>query len=283
MAKQFTDLGKLPENGNLLIVDGLNLAFRWKHAKKEFFKVEYVRTVESLAKSYDCGSIVILGDGGSDYRKTIDPEYKANRTERYADQTEEEKQEFLNFLAEFQSSMDLCKDKGYLTMKYKGVEADDIAAVLCINREELGIDDIWLVSSDKDWDLLVNENISRFSTVTRKETTIDNWDEHYDFDPEYFLTYKCLTGDKGDNVPGVNGIGPKRASSLIAEYGDVFDIMTILPIESRYKFMQSLNEFGADNLEKSVELMDLTYDPDAAVLGQSDNILNLVRNYVSKN
>ena len=112
---------------------------------------------------------------------------------------------------------------------------------------------------------------------------MDNWDEHYDFDPEYFLTYKCLTGDKGDNVPGVNGIGPKRASSLIAEYGDVFDIMTILPIESRYKFMQSLNEFGADNLEKSVELMDLTYDPDAAVLGQSDNILNLVRNYVSKN
>ena len=136
--------------------------------------------------------------------------------------------------------MDLCKDKGYLTMKYKGVEADDIAAVLCINREELGIDDVWLVSSDKDWDLLVNENISRFSTVTRKETTMDNWDEHYDFDPEYFLTYKCLTGDKGDNVPGVNGIGPKRASSLIAEYGDVFDIMTMLPIESRYKFMQSL-------------------------------------------
>ena len=222
-----------------------------------------------------------MGDGGSEYRKQIDPEYKANRTERYADQTEEEKQEFLNFLGEFQESMNMCKDKGYLTMKYKGVEADDIAAVMCINREELGIEDIWLVSSDKDWDLLVNENISRFSTVTRKETTIGNWDEHYDFDPEYFLTYKCLTGDKGDNVPGVNGIGPKRASSLIAEYGDVFDIMSTLPIESRYKFMQSLNEFGQDNLEKNVELMDLTYNPDGAVLGRSNEILELVKNYVS--
>ena len=281
MAIEFTSLGKLPTNGNLLIVDGLNLALRWKHAKKEFFKVEYVRTVESLAKSYNCGHIVVLGDGGSEYRKQIDPEYKANRTERYADQTEEEKQEFLNFLGEFQESMNMCKDKGYLTMKYKGVEADDIAAVMCINREELGIEDIWLVSSDKDWDLLVNENISRFSTVTRKETTIGNWDEHYDFDPEYFLTYKCLTGDKGDNVPGVNGIGPKRASSLIAEYGDVFDIMSTLPIESRYKFMQSLNEFGQDNLEKNVELMDLTYNPDGAVLGRSNEILELVKNYVS--
>ena len=257
MAKEFTSLGAKPTpNGNLLIVDGLNLAFRWKHQKKEFFKVEYVRTIESLAKSYDCGEIVVLGDGGSDYRKTIDSEYKANRKERYADQTEEEKQEFLNFLGEFQKTVDLCNEKGYLTMKFKGVEADDIAAVICLNREEIGIEDIWLVSSDKDWDLLVNENISRFSTVTRKETTMDNWDEHYDFHPDMYLTFKCLTGDKGDNVPGVNGIGPKRASSLIATHGDVFDLMSQLPIDSKYKFMQNLNEFGSDNLARNIELMD---------------------------
>ena len=282
MAIEFTNLGAKPNpNGNLLIVDGLNLAFRWKHQKKEFFKVEYVRTIESLAKSYDCGEIVVLGDGGSDYRKTIDSEYKANRKERYADQTEEEKQEFLNFLGEFQKTVDLCNEKGYLTMKFKGVEADDIAAVICLNREEIGIEDIWLVSSDKDWDLLVNENISRFSTVTRKETTMDNWDEHYDFHPDMYLTFKCLTGDKGDNVPGVNGIGPKRASSLIATHGDVFDLMSQLPIDSKYKFMQNLNEFGSDNLAKNVELMDLTYDPDAQVLGKEQEIIGLVKNYVS--
>jgi 5'-3' exonuclease len=194
MAIEFTSLGKPPTpNGNLLVVDGLNLAFRWKHQKKEFFKVEYVRTIESLAKSYGCGSIVVLGDGGSDYRKGIDPMYKANRKERYADQTEEEKLEFEQFLGEFQKTVDLCNEKGYLTIKYKGVEADDIAAVIAQNRENLGIEDIWLVSSDKDWDLLVNENISRFSTVTRKETTLGNWDEHYDFEPDKYLTFKCLS------------------------------------------------------------------------------------------
>ena len=282
MAIEFTSLGAKPTpNGNLLIVDGLNLAFRWKHQKKEFFKVEYVRTIESLAKSYNCGEIVVLGDGGSDYRKEIDPEYKANRKERYADQTEEERQEFLNFLGEFQKTVELCNEKGYLTIKYNGVEADDIAAVICQAREELGLEEIWLVSSDKDWDLLVNENISRFSTVTRKETTMGNWDEHYDFEPDKYLTFKCLTGDKGDNVPGVNGIGPKRASSLIADYGDVFDIMSTLPIDSRYKFMQNLNEFGSDNLARNIELMDLTYDPDAQVLGKSKEIIGLVKNYVS--
>ena len=52
--------------------------------------------------------------------------------------------------------------------------------------------------------------VSRFSTVTRKETTVDNWDEHYDFPMEDYI-YKCLVGDKGDNVPGVQGVGPKRA------------------------------------------------------------------------
>jgi 5'-3' exonuclease len=282
MAIEFTSLGNPPTpNGNLLVVDGLNLAFRWKHQKKEFFKVEYLRTIESLAKSYDCGEIVVLGDGGSDYRKSIDPEYKANRKERYADQTEEERQEFMNFLGEFQKCIDLCKEKGYLTIKYNGVEADDIAAVIALNREDIGIQDIWMVSSDKDWDLLITENISRFSTVTRKETTIGNWDEHYDFPPEMYLTFKCLTGDKGDNVPGVNGIGPKRASSLIADHGDVFDLMSQLPIQSKYKFMQNLNEFGAENLAKNIELMDLSYDPDAQVLGHSKEIIGLVKNYVS--
>jgi len=283
MAIEFTNLGKPAPNGNLLIVDGLNLAFRWKHQKKEFYKQEYIRTVDSLAKSYNCGDIVILGDGGSDYRKSIDPEYKANRKERYKDQTEEERKEFENFLGEFQKTMEALEAKGYLTMKYNGVEADDIAAVICLAREEIGIEDIWMVSSDKDWDLLITENISRFSTVTRKETTIGNWDEHYDFDPEYYLTFKCLTGDKGDNVPGVSGIGPKRAAGIIEDYGDVFDIMTTLPIESRYKFMQNLNEFGAEALETNIELMDLSYDPDAQVLGRRSEIIKLVRNYVSKN
>ena len=283
MAIEFTNLGQKPTpNGNLLIVDGLNLAFRWKHQKKEFFKVEYVRTVESLAKSYNCGEIVVLGDGGSDYRKAIDPEYKANRKERYAEQTPEEEAEFLEFLAEFQLTMNQLKEKGYLTLKYQGVEADDIAAHICQQREELGIDEIWLISSDKDWDLLVNDKVSRFSTVTRKETTVHNWDEHYDFDPEYFLTYKCLTGDKGDNVPGVTGVGPKRATQLIEQYGDVFDIMASLPIDGRYKYIQNLNEFGSEGLEIGVKLMDLTYDVEAALLGHGNEIVKLVENYVSE-
>ena len=283
MAIKFTNHGKPSPNGNLLIVDGLNLAFRWKHQGNTDFEHEYVRTVQSLAKSYNCGEIVVLGDGGSNYRKEIYPEYKANRKERYAEQTPEEEAEFLEFLQEFGTTMNTLKYKGYLTLKYQGVEADDIAALICQNREELGLEEIWMISSDRDWDLLVGENISRFSTVTRKETTLLNWDEHYDFDPEYFLTYKCLTGDKGDNVPGVDGVGPKRAAQLIEQYGDIFDIMASLPLEGKYKYIQNLNEFGSEGLETGIQLMDLTYDVDGAVLGHAKEIIGLVEDYVSKN
>jgi len=282
MAIQFMNHGKPTPNGNLLIVDGLNLAFRWKHQGNLDFEHEYVRTVQSLAKSYNCGEIVVLGDGGSNYRKEVYPEYKANRKERYAEQTPEEEAEFLEFLQEFGTTMNTLKYKGYLTLKYQGVEADDIAALICQNREDLGLEEIWMISSDRDWDLLVDENISRFSTVTRKETTLLNWDEHYDFDPEYFLTYKCLTGDKGDNVPGVDGVGPKRAAQLIEQYGDIFDIMASLPLEGKYKYIQNLNEFGSEGLETGVKLMDLTYDVDAAVLGHAKEIIGLVKDYVSK-
>ena len=90
MAITFSSLGNQIQNGNLLIVDGLNVAFRWKHSRQLEFKHDYVRTVESLAKSYNCGNIIILADGGSTYRKRLAPDYKGNRAEKYAQQTEQE-------------------------------------------------------------------------------------------------------------------------------------------------------------------------------------------------
>ena len=57
---KFIDVGVQEHNNNLLIVDGLNVAFRWRYKKIPYYTNDYVRTVESLAKSYDCGNIIIL-------------------------------------------------------------------------------------------------------------------------------------------------------------------------------------------------------------------------------
>jgi len=259
MATTLANLGAPAPIGNLLIVDGLNVAFRWKHQGVTDFKYDYVRTIESLAKSYNAGTIIICADGGSTWRKEIYPEYKANRKERYAEQTAAEAKEFEMFMAEFANSLTLLKEK-HPVFHFKGVEADDIAAFITHNIE---FDECWLISSDKDWDLLITDKVSRFSTVTRKETTVHNWDEHYDFEIEDYITFKCLTGDKGDNVPGVPGVGPKRAVQLMEQYGTVFDIYDACPLEGKYKYIQAVNE-NAEQLLMNVELMDLnTYSEDA--------------------
>jgi len=258
----------------VLIVDALNLAFRWKHQGRTDFREQYVETVKSLANSYKCGRIIITADwGSSSYRKELLPEYKQNRKDKYAVQTEEEKQAFADFFDEYEATLELLEES-YTILRYKGVEADDLAAHLVKQKEEYGLKDIWLLSSDRDWDLLIQDGVSRFSYVTRKEVTINNWSDHYEVTPEQYISFKCLTGDKGDNVPGINGIGPKRAAQLIEEYGDALTIYDNIPLDGKYKYIQELNA-NAEVLLKNYELMDLiTYCDDA--IG-TDNISEIQR------
>jgi len=262
MAFNFTD--KLVNDGNCtLIVDALNLAFRWKHQGRSDFRYEYQRTVQSLAKSYDCKNIIITADqGSSSYRKDISPQYKQNRKDKFAEQSEQEKMEFEEFISEYEATLELLQEDCTL-FRFRGVEADDLAAHLVKNKNKYNLEYIWLISSDRDWDLLIQENVARFSYVTRKEVTLDNWKEHYEVSPEEYISLKCLTGDKGDNVPGIPGIGPKRALGLIKEYGDALNIYDACPIPGKYKYIESLNE-NYEQILQNYELMDLvTYCDDA--------------------
>ena len=262
MAFNFTD--KLINDGNCtLIVDALNLAFRWKHQGRTDFRYEYQRTVESLAKSYDCKNVIITADlGSSSYRKEINPEYKQNRKEKFAEQSEAEKMAFEEFISEYEATLELLQEDHTL-LRFRGVEADDIAAHLVKHKDRYDLEYIWLISSDRDWDLLIQENVGRFSYVTRKEVTLDNWKTHYEVSPDEYISLKCLTGDKGDNVPWIPGIGPKRALGLIKEYGDALNIYDACPIPGKYKYIESLNE-NHEQILQNYELMDLvTYCDDA--------------------
>jgi 5'-3' exonuclease len=280
MSKSFSELDyNIPEEGNnLMIVDGLNLAFRYKHANKKVFSLEYLTTVKSLAKSYEAKDVIVLGDGGSSYRKAIFSGYKGDREERRAKQTEEEAQDFIDFLEEFNRSLELL-NRYYKTFKFIGVEADDIAAYL-VKILEYKYEHIWLISSDKDWDLLISENVSRFSYRTRKEITKENWSEHYPYNLEDHISIKVLMGDKGDTVPGVDGIGEKRAHTIIKEYGPTaFDIYDALPIESKYKYIQNLNNFK-EQLLINYQLMDLrTYAEEA--IGKEN--IEIIKNELFEN
>jgi len=279
MSKTFKEINE--QENNLLIVDSLNLAFRWAHSGATDFAEDYKRTVESLKKSYKAKWVIIAADqGSSSYRKGIYPEYKQNRKEKYENQTEEEAHKFAVFFEDYQATLEHFRNTtDYPILQFNQTEADDIAAYIVSIRKELPVDHTWLISTDRDYDLLIDEDVSRFSYVTRKEVTNNNWENHYDFPKEDYISIKCLMGDSGDNVFGVEGIGPKRAQALVEEYGSALDIVASLPIASKYKYIQALNSSG-DRIMLNYQLMDLVTFCHEALGDNTEIIKQTVKEYV---
>jgi len=290
MTKSWNDLEELEVNSdtsviaqgdnNLLVVDALNLAFRYKHErykdtnfdKATGFSEEYINTLESLANSYNCTHIVITADGkgGSAFRKSLYPEYKANRAKLREEQTELEEQAFMKFFEHYTDTLMELKNRGYPVLRFDGIEADDLAATVVLL--ELDYDHIWLVSSDKDWDLLISDKVSRFNWATQrrwkskttgkarpKEVTVANWREHHAFEREHYLMTKVLEGDKGDNIKGVPGFGPKRIADMVAKYnGDLQAFIDAIPLPSGGAYIHTINEYGEEHFYMNESLVNLT-------------------------
>ncbi len=285
MAKDFKQMQDLKPV--LMIVDSLNLAFRWKHKGSRDFLEEYVKTIESLKKSYGAKWVVIASDlGSSSYRKEIYPDYKQNRKDAYAEQTEAEAEYFQAFFQEFNNVLDYFESETpYPVLRFNKVEADDIAAyiVKTVNNYS-DVKEVVLISSDRDWDLLIQPNVMRFSYVTTKEITWDSWSEHYEYPPDKHISIKCLQGDSGDNVLGVKGVGPKKALELVNKYGSAMDIAGELPITSKYKYIQNLNEFGAEGILLNYRLMDLVeFSEEAVGIENCQHINNILTEYLNAN
>ena len=278
--KSFQEITKA--TNTLLIVDSLNLAFRYKHSGATDFAEDYLRTVNSLKKSYKASHVIMACDqGSSSYRKELYPEYKQNRKDKQAEQTDAEAAAFELFFEDFLATLEHIKNNtDYPVIKFQGVEADDIAAYIVSKEKLLNFDEIWLVSSDKDWDLLVQPKVSRFSYVTRKDVTNENWANHYDWTQDEYISIKCLMGDTGDNVFGVPSIGPKRAHGLVEEFGSTWDIIASIPLNGKYKYIQELNKCK-DRLMLNYQLMDLvTHCEEAVGVDNCKTIDNILEEYI---
>ena len=263
---------------NILIVDSLNLSFRYLHANTTDFAAQLFSTIDSFAKSYKADRVFILGDWGSKYRKDIYPLYKSGRKEKRKDQTDQEQEDFNDFLTEYNRGLELCATK-HTVLKYKGVEADDIAAYIVKYANPEDYDHIWLISTDHDWSLLIGDKVSRFAYTTRKEFRIDNFEELVGYPLEDHLSVKVLQGDKSDSIPGIEQVGIKRAASLIKKYGSALDIYDAIPLEGKQKFIANTNEFK-DKIILNYELMDLETYCDEAILDNTDHLDNVMREII---
>lgn len=277
---ELDEVANAPERENLMLVDCLNFSFRFKHRGMTDFAAEFLTTIDSFAKSYGAKDVILLADKKqSSFRREVSPDYKGNRKEAYKDQTEEEKAQVAAFFEGYERALELAQTR-YPLLRFEYVEADDLAAYL-VKKISDKYQHTWLISSDGDWDLLLREDVSRFSFVTRKEYTLFNfYDMHNCDSPEQFISVKVLQGDTGDNVAGIDGIGAKRAYNLTRQYGSAMDIYEQIPLDGKQKFIQNINN-SEDKILQNYELMDLLEFCETAIEHPNPDNLNELEEFIS--
>ena len=113
-------------------------------------------------------------------------------------------------------------------LKKPGYEADDVIGTLVKKAEEAGIDS-YMVTGDKDMMQLVSDKTFMYTPGNRfKPTTIydkNKVKDKWGVGPEGIIDMLALVGDTSDNVPGVDGVGPKTAKKLLDKYNDLDSII----------------------------------------------------------
>ena len=268
MTKSWNDLADLQEPdystyNNLLIIDANNLSYRWlQRPNYASFGADFIRTIQSLSKSYEASRTIVCFDfGKSYYRMNMHEEYKGTRKKP---QEEEEIKKYEDFFAVLNSLPDELDEE---VLKFRGVEADDILAWITQNVSDR-YDHTWIVSSDRDLYQLVDENISIFNIFGRKEVTLQTMAEDFEVSPSEYMLSRIIEGDKSDNILGIEGIGPKRAQALAREYKTLDNLLEALPIKGRAKYIQNLNT-GHEKLIRNEKLINLKkYCLDAITAGK---------------
>jgi DNA polymerase-1 len=113
-------------------------------------------------------------------------------------------------------------------LELDGYEADDVIGTISLHAERENIES-FLVTSDKDFVQLVSP-LTKLYKPGRQGTEIeiidlDNVKERYGIEPERFIDFLALVGDKSDNVPGVPGIGEKTAFPLLQQFGTLENVL----------------------------------------------------------
>ena len=152
----------------------------------------------------------VSGDRGT-FRSQIYPEYKANRDAPPSE-----------LAPQVDRCLSLLGELGVPVYGSEGYEADDVIATIVHRmRREHGDLDVRIVSKDKDLQQLLDDHV-RLVDV-HKDTSVGPAElrDEKGITPEQVVDMLTLMGDTVDNVPGVDGIGPKTAATLIAEFGSI--------------------------------------------------------------
>ena len=164
------------------------------------------------------GVVVAFDKGKPRVRMEMLPQYKAQRPPMDPD-----------LHAQFPMIKELLTALNVPILQSEGWEGDDILGTMARLGEEAGCDKL-LVTGDRDMYQLVTEHVNVVSTrkglsdvAIMTPESVD--DLYHGITPALVPDFYGLKGDTSDNIPGVPGIGPKKASALIAQYGSLDEVI----------------------------------------------------------
>ncbi len=216
---------------SVLIVDGLNAFLRSftmiNHINPNGQHIGgltgFLKSVGYAIKMLNPTKVVIVFDGvgGSNARRNLFPDYKANRnanrmTNYSIFQSKEEETEAIN--NQMQRLILYLKCLPVSIISVEGLEADDIIGYLTHKLENFSeTKEINIMSADQDFLQLVSEKTSVYSPTKKRIFKPKDVLAEYGVSATNYINYKILLGDKSDNVPGVSGLGPVKLVKLFPE------------------------------------------------------------------
>ena len=194
---------------------------------------------------------VVLDCKEPTFRHKLYTEYKATR-EKMPDELVEQLEPLYEVISH--TNIPILKKPGY--------EADDIIGTLVKKAEQAGLV-TYMVTGDKDMMQLVSEATFMYSPGNRfKPTTIYDKikvKEKWGVGPDGIIDMLALVGDTSDNVPGVDGVGPKTAKKLLDQYKDIETILEHAD-EAKNKRVREGLQNGRDLVHLSRELVTIHCD-----------------------
>ena len=220
--------GDLGVNNRVLIVDGLNLylrAFAVNGALNDNGVpvgglTGFLRSLAYAIREVNPTRVIVVydGQGGSQRRRKILPNYKANRTpgKRITrwDAFKDARAEKDAMKIQFSRLIEYLDFLPINVISIDKIEADDTIAYIA---HTLLDEDVTILSADQDFLQLVDERITVWSPTKKKFYTPRMVEADYGVPAHNFLMYKVLMGDKSDNIEGVKGLGPKKLPKIVPD------------------------------------------------------------------
>ncbi|OIO67632.1 MAG: DNA polymerase I [Zetaproteobacteria bacterium CG12_big_fil_rev_8_21_14_0_65_54_13] len=230
---------------HLVLIDGPNYVFRAFHAVRHNLtnsKGEptnavfgYVQMLRSILKELGPTHVAVAFDPkGGTFRNRMYADYKAHRPPMPED-----------LAAQWPTVFDITDAFRLNRICVEDYEADDVIATLARQAEARGWD-VSIVSTDKDLMQLVGERVWMLDTMKRKDYGPEEVKERWGVGPDRIQDLLALAGDSADNIPGVPGIGPKTAVTLLEAYGDLEGVLNHAAEIKQQKRRENLIAFAED-------------------------------------